>query len=152
MVSFNDDTSNGWHFASEEDTVGGGCSRKRKRQEPIIESHAIIGQSTHYHSTEYEDQGKCNEKVFVAAQQSLALNQGVPDVRQQTTLNAHVQHAQPPHSAFVHTTTKIFKADCNHVYSGKVNVDQVCFGMVCILNSCCFSPLVIAECWLTCIA
>ena len=119
--------------------IGGECSRKRKRQEPI-------GQSTHYHLAEYENQGKCNEKVLVAAQQSLALNQDVLRVRQQMTVNAHVQHAQPAPSAFAHTITKISKVDCNHVYSGHVNAEQVCFGMVCIINSCCFSPLVIAEC------
>lgn len=90
MVPVNDDISNGWHFASEEDTVGGGCSRKRKRQEPIVESHTIIGQSPHYRLAEYDDQGKCNEKDFVAAQQSLALNQDVLGVRQQTTVNVHV--------------------------------------------------------------
>ena len=146
----NDDTSNGWHFASR-DTVGGGCSRKRKRQD-IVESHTITGQSTHHHLAEYEDQGKCNEKVFVAAQQSFALSQDVLGVREQVTINAYVQHVQPAPSAIVDTTTRISEVDCNHVYSGHGNAEQVCFGMVCTLNSCCFSPLVIAKCWLTCVA
>lgn len=144
MVPFdddNDDTSNGWHSASG-DTVGGGCSRKRKRQEPIVESHTSIGQSSHnhLHVAAYENQGECNEKVFVAAQQSLALNQDVLEVRQQMTINAYVQHAQPAPSAIVDATTRICEVDCNHVCSEHVNAEQVCFGMVCIINSCCFSP------------
>ena len=145
MVSLNENTS---MAGASLGRVGGGCSRKRKRQEPtpIVESHFIIGQSTHYHpAEEYGDQGNCSEKVFVAAQQSLALNQDVLGVCQQTTVNAHIQ-AQPAPSALVHTTTKTTKVDCNHDCSEYVDVEQVCFGMVCISNSCCFSPLVIAEC------
>ena len=143
MVPFNDENSMAGTSLAR---IGGGCSRKRKRREPIVESHVIIGQSTHYHPAEYGDQGKGNEKVFVAAQQSLALNQDVLGIRQQMTVSAYIQHAQPAPSAFVHTTTKTSQVNCNHVCSEHVNVQRVCFGMVCIINSSCFSPLVIAEC------
>ena len=126
--------------------IGGGCSRKRKRQEPIVESHAIIGLSAQHHLAEYGDQGKCNDKVLVGSERLLSGNEDVPGVRQQMAINAHIQHAQPATSAFVHNTTKTSEADCDHVCSGHVNAEQVCFGMVCIINSCCFSTLVIAEC------
>ena len=145
MVPSNNDTSNGWRFARG-NTVGGGCSRKRKRQEPIVESRTIIGQFSHDHLAEHEDERKCNEKVFTTVQQDVL--GGSP----QMTTNAHVQHAQPAPSAFMDTTTRFAEVNCNHINSGHVNAEQVCFGMVCIVNSCRFSPLVIAECWLTCVA
>ena len=126
--------------------IGGGCSRKRKRQEPIVESHAIIGQSTHHHLAKYEDQENCNEEVLVESEPLLSGNEDVLEVSQQMTINAHIQHAQPATSAFVHATTKISEVDCNYVYYGHVNAEQVCFGMVCIIYSCCFSTLAIAEC------
>ena len=128
MFPFNDDTS---MTDASLATIGGGCSRKRKRREPIDEPHVIIGQSTHDHSAECGDQGDYNEKVLFTAQQSLVFDQDAPGVRQQMTVKTHIQQ----------TST----VDCNHVLSGHVNAEQVCFGMVCIINSCCFSPPVIAE-------
>ena len=133
MVPLNDDTS----MADASRTrKGGGCSRKRKRREPTVESHIIIGHSTPYHPAEYGDQGKFNEKVFVTAHQALFFNQDVLDAGQQTTVDANIEHAKPAPSAFVDTATKISKVDCNHVCSENVNAEQVCFGMVCITNSC----------------
>ena len=129
MFPFNDDTS---MVDASSATIGGGCSRKRKRREPIDEPHLIIDQSTHYHSAEYGDQGDFNQKVLVTAQKSLVFDQDALGIRQQITVNTHIQQ----------TST----VDCDHVLSGHVNAEQVCFGMVCIINSCCFSPPVIAEC------
>ena len=145
MVPFIDDTSMADASLARIE-LGGGCSRKRKRQEPIVESHTTIGLSTQHHLAEYGDQGKCNEKVLVESERLLSGNEDVLEVREQMAINAHIQHAQPATSAFVHTTTKISEVDCDHVCFGHVNAEQVCFGMVCIINSCCFSTLVLAEC------
>ena len=144
MVPLNNDTS---MAGASPARTGGGSSRKRKRQEPIVESHIIIGQSTHYDPAEYGHQGKYNEKVLVESEQLLSGNEHVLGVRQQMTVDAPIQRAQSAPSAFVHTTTttEISKVDCNHVCSGHVNIEQVCFGMVCIINSCCIPSLVVAE-------
>ena len=130
-------------------TTGEEYSRKRQRLEPIVESHVILGQSSHYRQAEYRDQGDSNEEVYLAAQQSFVSNQDGQGVGQLLAVNAHigsVQHEQYTHSAFLHTTTEPSNAICRNIHSEQISAGQVCFGMVRTFTSCCFLHLVAIEC------
>lgn len=124
--------------------MDGGGPRKRKRLAPIVDSPVILSQASQYHLAEYDSQGKCIKKVCTTVQESSAPDRDVLGVRQQVIVKTHtgsVQPAQTAHSAFWDTTTDLSKASCKNGCSGHITAEQVCFGMVCNLNTCRLLPL-----------
>lgn len=128
--------------------MDGGNPGKRKRLEQTVESHIILGQSSPYHLPEDDNRGEWSKRVCVAAQQLSGPDQGVLGVRQQLTVDACIGSVPPlqtAHPALFGTTTELSKPSCKHGRPESIIAEQVCFGMVCILNSCHLVPLVLIS-------
>ena len=122
-----------------------GNSRKRKRPEHIVESHIVLEQSSQYHLAEDNNGPEYSKRVCIAAQQLSGPDQGVLGVRQQLTIDARIGPVQPlqtAHPALCGAITELSESSCKHGRSENIIAEQVCFGMVCILNSCHLVPLV----------
>ncbi len=138
--------------------MNGGNSSKRKRLEQTVESHIILDQSSSYHLPENDNREEWSKRVCVAAQQLSDPDQGVLEVRQQLTVDACIESVPPlqtAHPALFDTTTELSKPSCKHERSESIIAKQVCFDMICILNSCHLVPLILISSPLahsTCIA
>ncbi len=112
--------------------MNGDCLQKRKRQEHIVEPNDILGQSSQYHLADYHDQRNC-KKVCIADQDSSTPDQGILQIRQQLTINAHIgslQSASTVHPACSDDTFGSPKSSCEYGLSGNITAKPVCFGMV----------------------
>ncbi len=116
--------------------MGGDCLQKRKRQDHIVESNDILGQSSHYHLADDHHRG-IYKKVCIADQDASIPGHGILRVRQQLTLDANIgslQSASTAHPAFSDDTVGPPELSCEDGPPENITAKQVCFGMVRIFT------------------
>lgn len=123
-----------------------GRETPRKRiLEHIVESDLIRDHSSQYRLADDENREGCSKRVCVAAQRLSGPDESLLEVRPQLTVDAHlgsVQPAQTKHPVLSGTATGLSELSSKDGSRKNVIAEQVCFGMVCILNSCHLLPLV----------
>ena len=116
--------------------MDGRSPRKRKRLEQVLESN---GQ---YHLIKDDGRGDCSKRACIANQELPDPRQGVLGVRQ-LVVDARigsVQSLQTAHPALFGTTTELPVTSCKHECPNNTIPEQVCFGMVRVINSCQLLP------------